>query len=858
MSIADQITRIKNNIAASYAECSAKGATLPSVENSENLPNTIASITTGGGSGGGEEIIAYNYTSSAFTQGDWVHYNERVDNTAQVATYNINGLAYCYCVAPDILLYSSGAYNPNTIFTATLNESDGTYNASQVGSINGYPRRFCGIDKDGYLYSTYGGFSSLNYKKGLYWGNMYDAANAEYYIDNGYLHKIDRLTGNDIAVFDGTISYSMQDVYGGYSISSNILVVAQNGILTIVTMNFGDNSLYQDSTSLPCASIFGGMSNGIIFGQVSKPSDNPTSALLAFKYENDTVTIYSKENFPSAMQECFDNACNPFWNEQYGIFTAYIPDTGKCVCCQYINGAWIDRSPILNVSGLSIARGSQFMVSSDFSRAFLLESGSTYLQFAITSASNGNYLVPYSYTNSESKMGKVKENVDATVGTQCTVVIPKVETSTVDPKPNPTRMEIQLWRLNKPIESHHLFSTHSEIFDAEVDRPDDYRLIPTSVGIYPLLYRGEDGYVYSYDGEADNTNTVTWKKLYNWGTNTKPDATYYYGKNGAKIAAVNTYNDNADWSVLVQDIKDINNIKKFKISGKYQPNRIESGYTYINGVRTPTIIACGGYSLAGFYISTDDGENWKSCKISDKWDSWNQGMGKFISQVLFSKGTIFVLFGANYEEIYKSSDCGETWQKVEYDNKLGVYTNNYQWQGNMTIKDGYTEYLFFPASSFIFGYLWDGYNFQKISFGNTTYSGYGAVSIPQLYSALIYKDGLYKIIQLDDQGFHEISSFTVWRGTPKKVLPPVCIDYETISTLISMGADIEINQIRFARTYTKKFPPEVGDKTATFATKQDEFWTDEITSYTDGVITTSTYGDNYKYQREPRGDVTLG
>lgn len=859
MSIADQITRIKNNIAASYAECSAKGATLPATENSENLPNTIASITTGGGSGGGEEITAYNYTSNALTQGAWVNYNERVDNTAQVATYNINGLAYCYCVAPDILLYSSNVYNPNTIFTATLNESDNTYVASQVGSISGYSRRFCGIDKDGYLYSNTA-FSSLNYEKGYYWGNSYNAANSEYYINNGYLHKIDKLTGNDIAVFEN-ISYVMQDVYGGYSISSNMLVVAKNSILTIVTMNFGDNSLYQDSTSLPCASIFGGMSNGIIFGQVKKTSDSPTSALLAFKYENGALITYSKENFPSAMQECFDNACNPFWNEQYGIFTAYIPGTGKCVCCQYINGVWVDRSPILNVSGLSIDRNSQFMVSSDFSRAFLMNEAQAYLQFSITSASDGNYLVPYSYTNSESKMGKVKENVDATVGTQCTVVIPKVETSTVDPtpnpKPNPTTMELQLWRLNKPIGSHHLFSTHSEIFDAD-DRPEDYRLIPTGVSSYPLLYRNKDGYVYSYDGESDNTNTVTWKKLYNWGTNTKPKATYYYGNNGEKIAAVNTYRNKADWSVLVQDIKDINNIKKFKISGNYTLEYIESGYTYINGVTTPTIVACGTSSMAGFYISTDDGENWKSCKISDKWDYWNQGMGKFISQVLFSKGTIFVLFGSNYEEIYKSSDCGETWQKVEYDNKLGVYTTNYQWQGTMTIEDGYTEYLFFPVSTFDFGYLWDGSNFQKISFGNTTYSGYQAVSIPQLYSALIYKDGLYKIIQLDDQGFHEISSFTVWKGTPKTVLPPVSTDDETISTLINMGADVEINQIRFARTFTKKFPPEVGDKTAMFATKQDEFWTDEITSYTDGLITTSAYGDNYKYQREPRGDVTVG
>lgn len=383
----------------------------------KGLSNSIIQI------GGGNEITAYNYTNKEIKQGDWVHYNERVDNTAQVAIYNINGLAYCYCVAPDILLYSSGAYNPNTIFTATLNESDNTYVASQVGSISGYARRFCGIDKDGYLYSNTT-FSSLNYEKGLYWGNGYNAANSEYYLDNGYLHKIDKLTGNDIAVFDDNISYVMQDVYGGYSISSNILVVAKNSILTIVTIDFGDNSLSQDSTSLPCKSIFGGMSNGIIFGQVSKPADTPTSALLAFKYENGTITTYGKENFPSAMQECFDNDCNPFWNEQYGIFTAYIPSTGKCVCCQYINGVWVDRSPILNVSGLYIDTQSQFMVSSDFSRAFLLQSGSTYLQFSITSASDGNYLVPYSYTNSDSKMGKAKIDIAATIGTEGSILIP--------------------------------------------------------------------------------------------------------------------------------------------------------------------------------------------------------------------------------------------------------------------------------------------------------------------------------------------------------------------------------------------------------------------------------------------------
>ena len=81
MSIADQITRIKNNIAASYAECSAKGATLPSEENSENLPNTIASIS--GGAGGGDEITCANETGKSLSKGDkvWINSASQVGGT---------------------------------------------------------------------------------------------------------------------------------------------------------------------------------------------------------------------------------------------------------------------------------------------------------------------------------------------------------------------------------------------------------------------------------------------------------------------------------------------------------------------------------------------------------------------------------------------------------------------------------------------------------------------------------------------------------------------------------------------------------------------------------------------------------
>ena len=47
MSVASEITRIKNNISSAYTALDGKGATLPQIQNSANLANTIESITTG-------------------------------------------------------------------------------------------------------------------------------------------------------------------------------------------------------------------------------------------------------------------------------------------------------------------------------------------------------------------------------------------------------------------------------------------------------------------------------------------------------------------------------------------------------------------------------------------------------------------------------------------------------------------------------------------------------------------------------------------------------------------------------------------------------------------------------------------
>lgn len=59
MSIASEITRISGNIADAYTALENKGATMPSTQNSDNLADTINTITTGGG--GGQTVMRGNW-----------------------------------------------------------------------------------------------------------------------------------------------------------------------------------------------------------------------------------------------------------------------------------------------------------------------------------------------------------------------------------------------------------------------------------------------------------------------------------------------------------------------------------------------------------------------------------------------------------------------------------------------------------------------------------------------------------------------------------------------------------------------------------------------------------------------------
>ena len=135
-----QITRIKTNVDNAFDEAAAKGATMPTVRNSDNLPATIASITGGGAEiTGADEIDVI--AQANINKGDTVRvtagttgiYVETTPTTlpagrAYGCAFNHNGtrLAVAHDSSPYITIYDTTT-TPYTKLSnpTTLPASDG-------------------------------------------------------------------------------------------------------------------------------------------------------------------------------------------------------------------------------------------------------------------------------------------------------------------------------------------------------------------------------------------------------------------------------------------------------------------------------------------------------------------------------------------------------------------------------------------------------------------------------------------------------------------------------------------------------------------------------------------------------------
>ncbi len=413
----------------------------------KGLSNSIIQIS----GGGGNEITAYNYSNTKYNKGDWVNINTTAtelqysgyslsDQTSTVGWFNA-----FYIDNPEkiFVMEKRGLYSGNGYLNSNTNQPTQIIAFDNPGGFT--------ISEDGYVCGEINIIYNSNTETAVIVSETFESTGAlkvrrllcggrfGYGYENGtnHLFKIDRDTGNISKTYID--ASSTDDAYSGVMINNDCLIQMGTGSTTgnprIELVNFNeDASTYTQTTILNdgnARAFFGyEPESGIIFMQKAGSVTNQSN-LLAYTWDstNKQLNAYSTENFPEAMRDCFSNSCYNFWNGKTKIFTSYIKSLDKLVCCQYLNGKWIDKSPTYqSYGGYSGNTYTAFTVSADFSRFSTSKYGSNYCgvnQGYGNNLASGNYIVPHRYTNdTTSFMGKAKTDIAATIGTEGIILVP--------------------------------------------------------------------------------------------------------------------------------------------------------------------------------------------------------------------------------------------------------------------------------------------------------------------------------------------------------------------------------------------------------------------------------------------------
>lgn len=435
MSIADQIIRIKNNIAASYAECSAKGATLPATENSENLPDTIASISSGTtinnqnktftengtytadagytglgtvtvnvSGGSGDEVTYTNLTNAEIKTDDKLWINTTASTTEKASAQLSVSNAYVIQTSnPNVAITNNELY--------TL--QDGAYVISSLAKT--ITMNKVGIDKNGLLFSSNALYKIEN--------NIFYNGAITSYVGNGYVYDTGEMIKVDITnpanVLNTYSGPSSNEMVTGWCFEDDIIIgfQAYNRYCRVWKLNTDKTGFNQlKSLSLGAITAIGQFSEQKI-GWGLKGNSYKNLNLGAYRYSRNGDGINVEEipatEFPEDMRPMFtEQPSYVFWNEQTLTLTASWASTtpNKVLIFKYINGEWINKTPIISefVSDLGY-------ITCDSSVSKIIVSGtafpSTQIIYDGNEKSAGYYAVPYLYSRKESLIGKAQSDV---------------------------------------------------------------------------------------------------------------------------------------------------------------------------------------------------------------------------------------------------------------------------------------------------------------------------------------------------------------------------------------------------------------------------------------------------------------
>lgn len=402
MSITSEIIRIQTNIANAYDAAEAKGATLPTTKNSENLPNTIASITAGGG---GDSVEYTNITGGKITKGSKVWLNETATTTEKSNIRPTSDYS-------DTFIQTS---NPNVVIsgTARFTLEDNQYIRASLSSNLAMERLF--IDKNGILAASDRVYNIEN-------NTVYTAASYQCYAGNGYTaynSQVCKINLESLAIkttYDAQNS-NAESIKTGWSFEDGYIIGcwAYRGTVRIWKLNDEGTRFnivgYCDIGTVTCIGQFTEQKIG--WGLKGNNSKNLNLGAYRYSRTGDVVTVEEipAAEFPEDMQAMFtEQPYLIFWNEQTLTMTATWKTDNRVLIFKYVNGQWVNKSPIITFNG---EIGS---VSCDATATKIVANYSTTTDSPVVydgnEKSGGYYGVPYLYSNKSSITGKAEEDCE--------------------------------------------------------------------------------------------------------------------------------------------------------------------------------------------------------------------------------------------------------------------------------------------------------------------------------------------------------------------------------------------------------------------------------------------------------------
>lgn len=402
MSITSQIIRIQTNIANAYDAAEAKGATLPTTKNSENLSNTIASITTSGGAGG-DSITYTNITGATIAKDNKLWINTTATTTEE-STTQISVLELLQTSNPNVALTSGYRY--------TL--QDGAYIKAALTKNISFSSAL-GIDKNGILSSNYiynienNIFATQN---GVYLGNGYISS------QSSFVYKIDITNpANKLSEHVCTNSAGHPLAYYGWSIEDDIIIglTAPNFNKSNVLKLDHETSKFNAVKSLSLGAIcpIGQFTEQkILFGLDANATTDRNLVAYQYSKNGDDVNVVEipATEFPDDMRPMFtEQPKKIFWNEQTLTLSAIWQSPFKILIFKYINGVWVNKTPIIN-EYTGTGNLSYLTCDSTLSKIVICAANSgNAIIYDGNEKSAGYYAVPYLYSRKETFTAKADE-----------------------------------------------------------------------------------------------------------------------------------------------------------------------------------------------------------------------------------------------------------------------------------------------------------------------------------------------------------------------------------------------------------------------------------------------------------------